>query len=148
MTEATHSRQREPTHEALMVLFIGQDNLPGSPGPRRFIGADHGDLPISLFLVDDGPGFGPRLHRHPYPELFILHAGQAEFEIHDAVLLAKAGDILIAPAGAAHRFTSTGSGQLRMTAIHTAAEMDTEWLEPEGEREHAGNPEPTNGTPC
>jgi len=148
MTETTHSRQREPTHEALMVLFIGQDNLPGSPGTRRFIGADQGDLPISLFLVDDGPGFGPRLHRHPYPELFILHAGQAEFEVDDAVLLAKAGDILIAPAGAAHRFTSTGSGQLRMTAIHTAAEMDTEWLEPEGEREHAGNPEPTNGTPC
>jgi hypothetical protein len=35
-----------------------------------------------------------------------------------------------------------------MTAIHTAPEMDTGWLEPDGERERAGNSEPTNGTPC
>jgi mannose-6-phosphate isomerase-like protein (cupin superfamily) len=148
MTEATHSPQHESTHEALMDVFIGQDNLPGPRGARRFIGADHGGLPISLFLVDDGPGSGPRLHRHPYPELFILHAGQAEFTVDDAVFVAEAGDILIAPAGTAHRFTNTGSEQLRMTAVHTAPEMDTEWLEPDGEPERAGNSEPTNGTPC
>lgn len=129
-------------------MFIGHDDLPGSPEARRLIGADHGGLPISLFLVDDGPGSGPRLHRHPYAELFILHAGQAEFKVDDVVLIAKAGDILIAPAGAAHRFTNTGSEQLRITAIHTAPNMDTEWLEPAGEREHAVAPKPTNGTPC
>ena len=39
-----------------------------------------------------------------------------------------AGDIVIAPAGAAHRFTSVGDEQLRLTAIHTASTMDTEWL--------------------
>ena len=71
---------------------------PGPGGPW-FIGArEHGGLPISLFLVDDRPGAGPRLHRHPYPELFIVHAGQAEFVVDDARLSAAAGDILIAPA--------------------------------------------------
>jgi mannose-6-phosphate isomerase-like protein (cupin superfamily) len=35
---------------------------------------------------------------------------------------------VIAPAGSAHRFTSIGNEQLRLTAIHTAATMDTEWL--------------------
>ncbi len=87
-------------------------------------------MPISLFLVDDRPGAGPLLHRHPYPEVFIVHAGQADFEIDGTRLVATAGDILIAHAGTAHRFTNTGDERLRITAIHTAPTMDTEWLEP------------------
>ncbi len=125
---------REPTS-----LLLTRGDLPGSPEAHRFIGAEHGGLPISLFLVDDRPGAGPRLHRHPYPELFIVHAGQADFEIDDARLIATAGDILIAPARAPHRFTNTGDEQLRVTAIHTAPTMDTEWLEPA---------QPAKGTPC
>jgi quercetin dioxygenase-like cupin family protein len=74
----------------------------------------------------------------PYPELFIVHGGEAEFEIDGARLRATAGDILIAHAGAAHRFTNTGDTQLRLTAIHTAPTMDTEWLQPSS----------TRGTPC
>lgn len=125
---------REPTS-----LLLRRGDLPGSPEAHRFIGAEHGGLPISLFLVDDRPGAGPRLHRHPYPELFIVHAGQADFEVDDARLIATAGDILIAPAQAPHRFTNTGDEQLRVTAIHTAPTMDTEWLEPA---------QPAKGTSC
>ncbi len=111
-------------------LLIRRGDLPGSPEAHQFIGAEHGALPISLFLVDDRPGAGPLLHRHPYPELFIVHAGHAEFEIDGARLIATAGDILIAPARTAHRFTNTGDERLCITAIHTAPNMDTEWLEP------------------
>ena len=89
-------------------------------------------MPISLFLVDSRPGEGPLLHRHPYPEVFIVHAGQAEFEIDGTRLTAAAGDILIAPAGTAHRFTNTGDKELSLTAIHTAPNIDTEWLAPSG----------------
>jgi quercetin dioxygenase-like cupin family protein len=109
--------------------LVRRDDLPGSPQAQRFIGADHGGLPISLFLIDGRPGAGPQRHRHPYPELFIVHAGQAGFEIDDTRLIATAGDILIAPAEAVHRFTNTGDEQLVVTAIHTAAKMVTEWLE-------------------
>ena len=125
---------REPTS-----LLIRRGDLSGSPEARRFIGAEHGGVPVSLFLVDDRPGAGPLSHRHPYPELFVVHAGEAEFEVDGARLLATAGDILIAPAETAHRFTNTGDEQLRITAIHTAPYMDTEWLEPA---------ERTKGTPC
>ena len=111
-------------------LLLRQSDLPGSPGASRFIGAEHGGLPISLFLVDDRPGAGPSLHRHPYPELFIVHAGQATFEVADARFIATAGDILIAPAQTPHRFVNTGDERLRVTAIHTAPTMDTEWLKP------------------
>ena len=110
-------------------LRISHDDLPGPPGAHRFIGAEHGGLPISLFLVDDRPGEGPRLHRHPYAEVFVVHAGQARFEIDDLGLTATAGDILIAPAMSAHRFTNAGESRLRVTAIHTAPDMETEWLQ-------------------
>ena len=125
---------REPTS-----LPLRRSDLPGSPEALRFIGAEQGSLAISLFLVDDRPGAGPRLHRHPYPELFIVHAGQADFEIDDARLMATAGDILIPPAQTPHRFTTTGDEQLRLTAITTAPTMDTEWMEPA---------QRTKGRPC
>jgi mannose-6-phosphate isomerase-like protein (cupin superfamily) len=111
-------------------LRVSINDLSGAPGARQLIGAHHGRLPISLFLVDDGPGAGPLLHRHPYAEVFVVHAGEARFEIDELRLTASAGDILIAPAMSAHRFTNAGESQLRLTAIHTAPDMDTDWLEP------------------
>lgn len=110
---------------------IRRDALPGSTTARRFIGAEHGGLSISLFLVDDPPGAGPLLHRHPYPELFLVHAGLARFEIGGTRLTATSGDLLIAPAASAHRFTNTGQRPLRLTAIHPVPSIETEWLEPQ-----------------
>ena len=120
-------------------LLVRAGDLPGSPEARQFTGAEHGGVPISLFLVDDRPGSGPLLHRHPYPELFIIHAGQAEFEIDGTRLIATTGDVLVAPARTAHRFTNTGDEPLRLTAIHAAPNMDTEWLQ---------SAQRTNGTSC
>lgn len=111
-----------------MTLLIKSGDLVGPPEGRRFVGADHGGVPVSLFVVEAPPGSGPELHRHPYPEVFVLAAGEAEFEVGDARVVAVSGDIVIAPAGVPHRFTGIGTTQLRLTAIHTAAVMDTEWL--------------------
>ena len=110
-------------------MLIRPSQLSGPPGGRSFIGADHCGVPISLFLVDVRPGSGPKLHRHSYPEIFVVGTGQAAFQIDDSRLTAHAGDILVAPARSAHRFTSTGEEQLRLTAIHTASTMETAWLE-------------------
>ena len=111
-----------------MTLLIKSTELAGPPEGRRFVGAEHGGVPVSLFLVEAGPGSGPELHRHPYPEVFVLAKGRAEFEVGGARLVAGAGDIVIAPAGAPHRFTSIGTDRLQLTAIHTAPVMDTDWL--------------------
>jgi quercetin dioxygenase-like cupin family protein len=115
-------------------MLIHPSQLSGPPDGRSFVGADYGGLPISLFLVDVPAGSGPKLHRHPYSEIFVVNTGQADFQVGDSRLTAHAGDILIAPAGAAHRFTSTGDDQLRLTAIHTAPTMDTEWLAADAEQ--------------
>jgi quercetin dioxygenase-like cupin family protein len=98
-------------------------------GGDTFIGDDHGGVPISIFLVDSPPGGGPKLHRHPYAEVFVVHEGEVEFVLDDESATAGPGDVVIAPPGAAHRFTNVGEGRLRLTAIHAAPAMDTEWLE-------------------
>ena len=36
-----------------------------------FQGAKYGDVPVSFFWVEAQPGSGPRLHVHPYEEIFV-----------------------------------------------------------------------------
>lgn len=71
-----------------------------------------------------------RQHRHPYAEVFVVQAGQGRLEIDENRLTAISGDILIAPAMRAHRFTHIEGAPLRITAIHTAQNIDIESLQP------------------
>jgi len=73
-------------------------------------------------------GLGLRPHRHPYPEVFVIHAGRAEFRLGEDDVDAGTGDVVIAPTGVVHSFTATGQSDLRLTAIHPATRIETEWL--------------------
>jgi mannose-6-phosphate isomerase-like protein (cupin superfamily) len=42
---------------------------------------------------------------------------------------ATGGRIVIAPAGAPHKFVNSGTGRSRHIDIHTSRRMITEWLE-------------------
>ena len=108
---------------------IHSSDLPGSGRARDFVGEDHG-VGVTLILLDAEPGFGPRLHRHPYEEVFVIHEGEATFTVGDAEIEAGAGDIVVAPANTLHRFVNTGAGQLRFTSVHRSPRFETEWLEP------------------
>jgi quercetin dioxygenase-like cupin family protein len=112
-----------------MTTLIELDDLPGDDEAHQFVGADHGGLPVSYFLVHSPPGAGPELHQHPYPEVFIVHAGQVTFLIADSEITATAGQIAVAPVGVPHRFTNTCPDRLSLTAIHPVAEMRTDWLQ-------------------
>jgi hypothetical protein len=37
---------------------------------------------VSVIVVDAPPGGGPRLHRHPYEEVFVVQEGSATFPTH------------------------------------------------------------------
>ncbi len=95
---------------------------------HEIVGADLGDVPFSVILVHSKPGAGPRLHRHPYPEVFIVESGEATFQLGDVTAVVRGGNVVVAPSGARHGFTNTGTDELRLTAIHGAARFDTEWL--------------------
>ena len=108
--------------------IIPLDDLEHSRSSHEFVGAEHGDVPFSIILVHAGPGIGPKLHRHPYPEVFVVEAGQASFRIGDATVVVEAGHVVVSPSGEAHGFVNSGTGELRLTAIHGASDFDTEWL--------------------
>jgi quercetin dioxygenase-like cupin family protein len=96
---------------------------------HRFEGYLHGGVDVSFFLSETPPGKGPRLHTHPYDEVFVVHEGELTFTVGENTVRATAGQIVVAPAGAPHRFVNSGDGPARHTDIHTSGRMSTEWLE-------------------
>ena len=95
----------------------------------EFQGGPHGADVSVVFYVTDEIGGGPRLHRHPYPETFIIRIGRALFTLGDEKIEAQAGQILVAPAGLPHKFENLGPGRLETTDIHLAGKFSTDWLE-------------------
>src|ERR1700730_7705406 len=64
-------------------------------------GAAHGAT-ISLVLDESEPGGGPRLHRHPYDETWVVREGSVTFQLGTARHHAGPGDIVIAPPHVPH----------------------------------------------
>src|SRR5689334_23205294 len=112
-----------------MAELISFDDLPHESHSHEFVGADHQDVHFSVILVHSRPGMGPRLHRHPYAEVFIVESGTATFRIGSETFDVTGGSVVVSPPGEAHGFTNTGDGELRVTAIHGAGRFDTKWLE-------------------
>jgi quercetin dioxygenase-like cupin family protein len=109
-------------------LVIPLDQLDPTPHSHELVGADHGDVPFSIILVHSQPGIGPKLHRHPYAEVFVVEAGEATFQLGDETVVVSAGHVVVGPPNVAHGFTNTGAGELRLVAIHGARRFSTEWL--------------------
>jgi mannose-6-phosphate isomerase-like protein (cupin superfamily) len=91
-------------------------------------GAEYGAT-ISLILDRSDPGQGPRLHRHPYDETWVVQEGNLTFQVGEERLRAGPGDIVIIPPGAPHKFTNDGPDRSNLVCIHANPTMVTEWLE-------------------
>lgn len=109
-------------------VVLALDELEHTEHSHELVGADHGDVPFSVILVHSRPGVGPKLHRHPYAEVFVVEAGRATFRIGEETIVVDAGHVVVSPPGEAHGFTNTGDGELRLVAIHGAGRFSTEWL--------------------
>lgn len=94
----------------------------------NLFGADHGAT-ISLIFDDSAPGEGPRLHRHPYDETWVVEAGTVTFQLGEERFQVGPGDVVIAPPGAPHKFINDGPGRSKMICIHASPSFRTEWLE-------------------
>jgi len=84
---------------------------------------------MCVILFDGPPGSGPKLHRHLYAEVFLVHEGSATFTVGEDAIDVTGGQILIAPAGVPHNFVNSGAGPLRQIDIHTNDRFVMEWLE-------------------
>jgi mannose-6-phosphate isomerase-like protein (cupin superfamily) len=84
---------------------------------------------VSVIVIDsDGAGEGPSLHRHPYPETFVLVAGSVHFWVGDQDFVAHGPSVQVAPALVPHRFKTVGGGRVRMVDVHASPTFITEWL--------------------
>jgi mannose-6-phosphate isomerase-like protein (cupin superfamily) len=114
-----------------MVTVIDRDGWAESPTLW------HGELPGTacgspvsiIFNSLETIGSGPRLHRHPYAETFIIRSGRARFTVGDQQIEAQAGMVLVAPANTPHKFENIGPDLLETIDIHASDSFITEWLE-------------------
>ena len=107
---------------------LGKADLARSETAYEFQGHHH-DAGVSFIAIDAPPGSGPKLHRHPYEEVFVVQEGSATFTAGEEVIEASAGQVVVVPAGVAHKFVNTGAGRLRQIDIHPSERFVTEWLE-------------------
>lgn len=91
-------------------------------------GAEYGAT-ISVILDDSEPGHGPRLHKHPYDETWVVIDGSLAFQAGEERLDAGPGDIVIVPPEVPHKFTNNGPGQSKLVCIHANPTFVTEWLQ-------------------
>lgn len=94
----------------------------GASRTLRFEGDRYGSG-VSFFYVDNDPGMGPGLHRHPYTETWMVVEGEATIRMGDDTVIAHAGDTAVVAADTWHGFTNTGTGRLRIMCIHASPVM-------------------------
>ncbi len=111
-----------------MTRILNLDDLAAGETSAEFQGHGHG-AGVSFIAIDAPPGSGPRLHRHPYAEVFVVQEGVVAFTAGDETIEARAGQVVGVPAGVPHRFVNVGAGRLRQIDIHANDRFVTEWLE-------------------
>lgn len=113
------------------MQIVEQAGLLVAPGSRtvEFQGRAHGSGVSFIMVSTDVEGAGPRLHRHPYDETFVIRSGSAQFTISGQKVAGRAGQIIVVPAMTPHRFARTGDGTLELIDIHASDHFSTEWLD-------------------
>ncbi len=109
--------------------LLDRADLPHSAIADEVEGDDLGGIGASVIVVDAPPGSGPRLHKHPYAEIFVVLEGQATFTAGAEVIEAVGGQVVVVPAGVPHRFVNADTGPLRQVDIHPNGRFVTEWLD-------------------
>jgi quercetin dioxygenase-like cupin family protein len=117
-------------HERVFMHAVRREDLPHLGSSYRFVGAEQGDVDVSIFLVEADPGRGAPLHAHKYDEIVIVEDGQSRMVIADLVRETQAGDIIVIKAGTPHGFINIGSQVLKQIDIHLNSIFEQENLEP------------------
>jgi quercetin dioxygenase-like cupin family protein len=110
-------------------IILNRDDLEPDEFSRDFQGFRYGAGPVSFILVEAPPGAGPRLHRHPYTEIFIVLEGQVTFTVGDQTHEGTSGQTVIIPPNTPHKFRNSGASVLRQVDIHASDRFITEWLD-------------------
>lgn len=99
-----------------MPEVIPLDDLQCSPTARLFEGGER--IPVSMFVVTYEQGKRVGQHTHPYAEVFLVEAGEAEFEVAGERRRVPAGNVVVVPAETPHGFANTEPETLRVVSVH------------------------------
>ena len=108
-----------------MTKVVRNSDLQTAPGVIEFEGAGYGSG-VSFYITENEQGAGPGLHRHPYPETFILLEGNAAFTVDGKSIAAATGSVIVVPANTPHRFVNAGPGSLHIISIHPSSRFQQE----------------------
>jgi quercetin dioxygenase-like cupin family protein len=110
-----------------MARVIPIEDIRRSAAAALFEGGD--DAPVSIFVTEYDRGQGPRLHLHPYPEVFVVQTGTARFTAGDEELVVDAGHVVVVPAETPHGYKSDSDGKLRVVSVHPSPTVQQTDLE-------------------
>lgn len=82
---------------------------------------------VSFFVVNFSPGKGPKKHRHPYEETFIILDGEIEAIVDGESQILGSDTIAVIPAETWHEFKNRSEKKVSMVNIHPVPKMITEW---------------------
>ena len=106
-----------------MYQIIRAGELPPNPrGTVKFEGEPYGSG-VSFFLVNNQPGMGPGLHKHPYSETWIVRSGKARITADGQDIEAGPGDIIVVTSETPHKFKNIGTDRLDIICIHSSPRM-------------------------
>ena len=97
---------------------IREQDLPFRGSSYNFVGADNGDVSISVFLFRGKLGAGPGPHRHPYDEIQFVLEGRGRWVVDGNEFEGGAGDIFVIKAGEVHSFKNVGETPLVQLDVH------------------------------
>ncbi len=110
---------------------VREEDLPFRGSSYQFVGTEHGDVAISVYLLSALPGRGPGPHRHPYDEVQFIRSGRGLYTVDGVEFEAGGGDILVIKAGEIHGFRCIGEEPLVQVDVHLSPRFIQEDL-PEG----------------
>lgn len=109
------------------MKIIGMKTIKSPNGEAAtFQGFEH-EANVSFFVVNFSPGKGPKKHRHPYEEIFIILDGEIEAVDDGKTQVLGSDTIVIIPAGAWHELRNRSEKNVSMVNIHPVPKMTTEW---------------------
>ena len=97
---------------------VRQQDLPFVGSSHQFVGADQGDVNVSVFLLRALPGAGPGPHRHPYDEIQFVREGRGLWTVNGQSFEGRAGDIFVIKAGEIHSFKAISDEPLVQVDVH------------------------------
>jgi len=112
-----------------MYKIIRSEDLELRPGGTvKFEGVFYGSE-ASFFHVKAEPGRGSTLHKHPYPETWMVRSGKVRFTVGKEEIETSLGHVVVAGANIPHKYLNIGTELLEIICIHPSPQIIQEEIE-------------------